>query len=84
MPPEASVVVRTEPPDATNDSYLHRFAVALLPGRKIIPAAMWSIPTPPEALSGSDYEIVVGSVPPTPSGRLVLSIPEGTVWKRRP
>ena len=33
VPPEASVVVRTEPPDATNDSYLHRFAVALLPGR---------------------------------------------------
>ena len=84
VPPEASVVVRTEPPDATNDSYLHRFAVALLPGRKIIPAAMWSIPTPPEALSGSDYEIVIGKAPPTPPGRLVLSIPEGTVWKRRP
>jgi hypothetical protein len=82
VPRDASVVVRGEPPDATNDSYLHRFAVALLPGRKIVPAAVWSVPTAPEALLEADYEIVVGKTPPSPTGRLLLSIPEGSVWKR--
>jgi hypothetical protein len=82
VPREASVVVRVEPPDATNDSYLHRFAVALLPGRKIVPAALWSVPTAPEVLREADYEIVVGKAPPSPAGQLVLSIPEGSVWKR--
>jgi hypothetical protein len=82
LPRDASVVVRVEPPDATNDSYVHRFAVALLPGRKIIPAALWGVPAPPEMLRDADYEVVVGSAPSTPPGRLLLSIPEGGVWKR--
>lgn len=83
VPRDVSVVVRGEPPDATNDSYLHRFAVALLPGRKIIPAALWSVPTDPDELREADYEIVVGKALPSPAGRLVLSIPEGSVWKRK-
>jgi hypothetical protein len=83
VPRDASVVVRVEPPDATNDSYLHRFAVALLPGRKIVPAALWGIPTPPEMLRDADYEVVVGNAPSRPAGRLLLSIPEGSVWKRK-
>jgi len=83
VPRDVSVVVRGEPPDATNDSYLHRFAVALLPGRKIIPAALWSVPTDPDELRKADYEIVVGKALPSPAGRLVLSIPEGSVWKRK-
>ena len=82
VPRDVSVVVRGEPPDATNDSYLHRFAVGLLPGRKIVPAAVWSVPTAPEALREADYEIVVGKASPPPASRLVLSIPEGSVWKR--
>lgn len=82
VPRDASVVVRAEPPDATSDSYFHRFAVALLPGRKIVPAARWGVPTDPVLLWEVDYEIVVGKSPPTPTGRLVLSIPEGSVWKR--
>jgi len=81
VPRDASVVVRVEPPDATVDSYLHRFAIALLPGRKIVPAALWSVPTDP-ALREADYEVVVGKAPPSPAGRLVLAIPEGSVWKR--
>jgi hypothetical protein len=82
VPRDVSVVVRGEPPDATNDSYLHRFAVGLLPGRKIVPAAVWNVPTAPEDLREADYEIVVGKTPPSPTGRLLLSIPEGSVWKR--
>jgi hypothetical protein len=82
VPRGASVVVRIEPPDPGTDSYLHRFAVALLPGRKIVPAALWGIPAEPGPLREAEYEIVVGKQPAAPFGRLVLAIPEGTVWKR--
>jgi hypothetical protein len=82
VPAAASVVVRVEPPDASTDTYFHRFAIALLPGRKIVPAALWGVPTAPEVLGEADYEIVVGAATSSPGRRLVLSTPEGSVWKR--
>jgi hypothetical protein len=82
VPPGASVTVRAEPPDPTTDTYLHRFAIALLPGRKIVPAALWGIPREPETLREAQYEIVIGRPPAPPVGRLVLEIPEGTIWRR--
>lgn len=83
VPPGASVVVRSESADASSDSYLHRFAVALLPGRRILPAALWGVPTDPAGLVAADYVVVVGPVPrPPPPGVLLLQIPEGSVWKR--
>ena len=82
VPAAASVVVRVEPPDADTDTYFHRFAIALLPGRKIVPAALWGVPTAPEVLGEADYEIVVGAATSSPGRRLVLSTPEGSVWKR--
>jgi hypothetical protein len=82
VPPGASVVVRSEPADPPTDSYYHRFAVALLPGRKIMPAALWGTPTEPGPLREAEYEVVVGRLPAAPVGRLVLQIPEGSVWKR--
>jgi hypothetical protein len=83
LPNGASVVVRSEPPDPTTDTHLHRFAVGLLPGRRIVPAALWGVPAPPNVTQEADYEIVVGRPPAfPPPGRLLLEIPEGTVWKR--
>ena len=82
IPAGASVVVRAEPADATTDSYLHRFAVALLPGRKIVPAALWGVPTSAEVLGDADYEVVVGATTSSPGRPLVLSTPEGSVWRR--
>jgi len=82
IPPGASVVVRVEPADASTDSYLHRFGVALLPGRKMVPAALWGVPTAPEILGEADYEIVVGATTSSPGRRLILSTPEGGVWRR--
>jgi hypothetical protein len=82
IPAGASVVVRVEPSDANTDSYLHRSGVALLPGRKVVPAALWGVPTPPEVRGEADYEIVVGRTTSSPGRRLVLSTPEGSVWKR--
>lgn len=82
LPPGASVVVRSEPADPSTDSYYHRFAVALLPGRRILPAALWGTPTEPGPLREAEYEVVVGGLPAAPLGRLVLEVPEGTIWKR--
>ena len=62
--------------------FLHRFAVALLPGRKIVPAALWGVPTAPDLLAEADYEIVVGATTSSPGRRLLLSTPEGSIWKR--
>jgi hypothetical protein len=82
VPPGVAVLVRTEPPDPTNDTYLHRYGNALLPGRKIVPAALWGSPTSPDVVRGAKYEIVVGQMPPLPPGRLLLQISEGSVWRR--
>jgi hypothetical protein len=82
VPPGASVVVRSEPPDPTTDTYYHRFAIALLPGRRILPAALWGTPTQPGPLREAEYEVVIGRPPAAPFGRLVLEVPEGTIWKR--
>lgn len=82
VPPGASVVVRSEPANPSSDSYYHRFAIGLLPGRRIVPAALWGTPTEPGPLRDADYEVVVGSRPSAPFGRLVLEVPEGTIWKR--
>ena len=82
VPRGAPVVVRTEPADPATDFYLHRFAVALLPGRRILPAALWGVATDPAGLVEADYEVIVGKRPPSPPGSLLLELPEGTVWKR--
>jgi hypothetical protein len=67
------------------DTYLHRFAVALLPGRRIVPAARWGVPSPAEDTRTAQYEIVVGRRPSAaPDRRLLLEIPEGTLWRRLP
>jgi hypothetical protein len=84
IPRGAAVLVRTEPPDPTNDTYLHRFGIGLLPGRRIVPAALWGVPPPPDVVREAEYEIVVGLTPPIPPGRLLLQIPEGSVWRREP
>jgi hypothetical protein len=83
IPPGSSVLIRAEPPDPVKDSYLHRFGVSLLPGRRIVPAALWGVATPPDIQLGAEYEVVVGSRPEPPPGELLLQIPEGTVWRRR-
>ena len=82
IPRGASVVVRTAPTNLTNDMYLHRFGVALLPGRKIVAAALWGVPSAPEEIEAAEWEVVVGKAESSPGRRLVLEAPEGSVWKR--
>ncbi len=82
IPNGASFVVQTNPPDATLETWYHRFGVALLPGRRALPAATFRGFLPPASWSGADYLVVVGPEPGAPAGVLVLRSAEGTVWRR--
>jgi hypothetical protein len=82
VPPAARVTVMTEPFDPFLDNMTHRLSLALLPGRSVFPAALFGEPRPDLASQG-EYVIVVGAVPAAPPGDLLLSRPEGTVWRRR-
>jgi hypothetical protein len=81
VPPGASVVPICEPRDLPRETNLHREAFALLPGRKVLPAAVWDTPT--HAEYRADYLIVVGPEPARSPGTLVLKTPAGSVWRRR-
>ena len=83
VPPGASAVVLAEPRDARLESHLFRVGLALLPGRDVRPAAVLDTFTPSAQWDGAEYRIVVGRLPSTEQGTLVLSTPEGTVWRIR-
>jgi hypothetical protein len=84
IPHGAVVVARTEPRDPIQETYFHRFALALLPEREVLPAAYYGATTPPEVWNRAGYVVVVGRKPAEPPGRLLLETPDGTVWKREP
>ena len=81
IPPGAVVVVRTEPRNPTDETYYHRFADALLPGRRAIPASIYGQFVPPELYRAAEYILVVGPRPSEAPGELVLELPEGTLWR---
>jgi hypothetical protein len=81
IPAGASVCAVAEPRNTGVETFLHREAVALLPGRKILAAALFDVPT--HAEDRSEYLIVAGPSPaPPPRGERILSTPRGTVWRR--
>jgi hypothetical protein len=82
LPAGASVVVRTEPPDAARETEGHRFGVALLPGRTVLPASEYGRFLPREVWSRAEYEVVLGGRPAVPPGRLLIETGDGTVWRR--
>ncbi len=84
IPAGASVVVRTEPRDPIAETYYYRFADALLPGRRALPAAFYGRFAPPEVFRDAAYVLIVGARPAEPPGRLLLETPEGTVWEAPP
>lgn len=84
VPAGASAVVLAEPRDAGLESHLFRVGLALLPGRDVRPAAVLDTFTPSAAWDAAEYRIVVGKRPSPAEGTLVLSTPEGTVWRIRP
>jgi hypothetical protein len=80
IPPGASVAPLSQPRNPVRETELHRQAVALLPGRKVIPAALWDVPTGREA--EADFLIVAGPRPSPPPGTLLAETPGGSVWRR--
>ncbi|MGH9364960.1 MAG: hypothetical protein ACRD1B_06820 [Thermoanaerobaculia bacterium] len=82
VPPEARVTVTSEPLDPALDNMTHRLAVALLPGRNVIPAAVMGA-SRPELAAQAEYVVVVGRQPFEMPGDLLLARPEGTVWRRK-
>jgi hypothetical protein len=83
VPLGASVTVTSEPLDSVLDSSTHHMGVALLPGRLVLPAALYGIARPDLARQ-ADYIVLVGQQPAEPPGRRLLSLNEGSVWSRRP
>jgi hypothetical protein len=82
VPAGAAVVALTNPPDLEHDFYLHAFAVALLPGRRVLAGAMWGASRREEALRQARYVLIVGSRPEPPPGTPILELPAGSVWRR--
>ena len=74
----------TEPRDPVQETYFHRFALALLPGREVVPAAYYGVTTPPEVWSRAGYVVVVGRRPAQPPGTLLLETADGSLWRRAP
>lgn len=82
IPPGSSVVARTEPSDPIQETYFFRFAVALLPGRTVLPTAFYGAPIAPKTWRDANYVVLIGRRPTAPPGRLLLETPDGTVWYR--
>lgn len=82
IPAGVSVSPLSQPRDPVRETTLHREAVALLPGRRVLPAATWNVPTRFE--EQADFLIVAGPRPPSSPGALVLETAQGSVWRRTP
>ncbi len=82
VPAGATAVMLTEPRDAGRESSLHGAAVALLPGRRVLPGAEWGL-FEPEYEAQADYILVLGPAPLRPPGTLLFRGAGGSVWKRR-
>lgn len=82
VPAGASVTVTSEPTDAALDTDTHHLGVALLPGRLVIPAALWGT-SRPDLARQAEYVVVIGKTPEAPQGDRLLACAQGTVWRRR-
>ncbi|MEO8431890.1 MAG: hypothetical protein ABI592_10310 [Acidobacteriota bacterium] len=81
IPRGMSVVARSEPRDPVRETRLHTAAVALLPGRRVLPAALWGLPTP-EWEAQARYVLVYGPLPAEPPGDPVATLPGGSLYRR--
>ena len=84
IPVGGRIVARTEPPDPIQETYLHRFADSLLPGRRVLPSAFYGRFVAPEIWKEAEYVVVLGPRPLQAPGQLLLETPDGSVWRRAP
>ncbi len=81
VPRGATVTIYEEPRDPGRDGNLFEAGVALLPGRRVLPAAQWGAFTP-EDEAAAEYVVIQGTGPAVPPGRLVGALEKGTIWRR--
>lgn len=81
VPSEASVVARREPADPKSDTYFYRAAVALLPQRNVLPAAL-HFRESTRYEDSAQYLILLGRVDALPGFHKVLETAQGSVWRR--
>ena len=74
VPSGARVAVLTSSGNAGRDFVFYRFAVALLPGRRI--AAGWT-----DERAAAEYVVLAGAGVSLPGARLLLTDPRGSVWR---
>ena len=82
VPANARVLMRSITGDAERDTFLHRFAVAFLPGRKVLPAVVDGRPVPAALVTSADYLVILGRGARVADGVLLLETEDGTVWRR--
>jgi hypothetical protein len=82
VPRGASVFVGCTAPDSNRESYFYRFAVALLPERRVLPASLEGVAVTPSLEPQADFVVLLGARPAAPPGTLVRETPDGTVWRR--
>lgn len=82
VPENATVLIQSATGDVERDTFLHRFGVALLPGRKVVPAVVDERRVPPALEASADYLVIHGRGARVTDGVLLLETNDGTVWRR--
>ncbi len=82
VPKGASVLVACSAPDPNRESYFYRFAVALLPERRVLPASLEGVTVTPSLEPQADFVVLLGARPAAPPGTPVRETPDGTVRRR--
>ncbi len=82
VPENATVLIRSGIGDAEKNTFLHRFGVALLPGRKVLPAVLDGRRVTPALEASADYVVIHGRGARLTDGVLLLETDDGTVWRR--
>jgi hypothetical protein len=82
VPGDASVLIRSDSGSLERDTFLHWFAVALLPGRQVQPRVVEGRPIPAELEAEVDYLVVLGRGAGVADAQLLLATEDGTVWRR--
>ena len=80
IPTGTSIAALSQPRNPVRETELHRGAVAFLPGRRVLAAALWDTPTGYE--TEAEFLVVAGPAPSPSPGTLLVATPEGSVWRR--
>lgn len=81
IPRGAVVLARKDPPNAVADTYFFRGAIALLPERVVLPAAISFRDNTANELQ-ADFVILLGATDRYRNYRLLYKNRDGSIWRR--